>query len=151
MKKEPHWDRTKTIADISIDGNSKTSTPRKPRTPKGKKAAAQDDGDDEEQEFDTPSKKKTPLNKVKGSRVTKGSRAKQTPSYAGQDVEDDEEEVDDDRQVKMEDVPVSYNGGSGSGDHEYGHSGYAVTGADESENFYNAAEDYGEEYAEDNA
>ncbi|TVY90622.1 hypothetical protein LAWI1_G001157 [Lachnellula willkommii] len=142
VKKEPHWDRTKSIADIITEGTPKTPTPARKRAAKGKKAAARDDGDDEEpQEFDTPSKKKTPLNKVKGSRVSKASRAKQQPlSYAGQDLEDDEEELEDEQMVKMENIPVSSNGGNG---HEYG---YAVTG-DDQENYYDAGEDYGEAYA----
>ncbi|TVY40899.1 hypothetical protein LSUB1_G002346 [Lachnellula subtilissima] len=158
VKKDPHWDRTKSVADISIEGTPKTpktpktATPRK-RGPKAKKGAAQDDGDDSElQEFDTPSKKKATINKVKGGRVTKTGRAKPL-SYAGQDMdEDDEEEVEDEgRTVKMEDAPVSSNGDGfedGNGYEDHGHqNGYAVIGADEHdehENFYNAAEDYGE-------
>ncbi|TVY48223.1 hypothetical protein LOCC1_G001881 [Lachnellula occidentalis] len=153
VKKEPHWDRTKSTADKTIDGNPKTGTPktptpRKPRTPKGKKgAAAQDDGDDEEpQEFDTPSKKKTPIHKTKGGRVTK-SRGKQQ-NYVGQDMDEDDEDAEDEgRMVKMEDAPVSSNGdfenGNGYEDNGYENQ-YAVTGADQHENFYNAAEDYGD-------
>ncbi|TVY23941.1 hypothetical protein LHYA1_G007407 [Lachnellula hyalina] len=154
VKKEPHWNRNKSVADISIEGTPKTpktATPRK-RAPKAKKGASQDDGDDSEpQEFDTPSKKKATLNKVKGGRVTKTGRAKAL-SYAGQDMDEDEEEEEDGgRMVKMEDAPVSSNGDGfedGNGYEDHGHqNGYAVIGADEhdeQDNFYNAAEDYGE-------
>jgi hypothetical protein len=156
-KKDPYWDRTKSVADIRTENGGttavKTSTPRK-RAPKGsaKKAAAMmGDGDDEEtSEFnDTPSKKKTPLNKVCGGRVTKSGRAKPI-SYVGQDADENEEEVEEDEEpiVKMEDTPASSNGdgyenGNGYGDHGY-KNGYAVSGADETETFYAAAEDYGE-------
>ena len=92
-----------------------------------------EDGDDEEMsEFnETPSKKKTPLNKVRAGRVTKGGRAKPV-SYADKDTD----EEDQDTIIKMEEAPVSSNG-------DYYENGYPLGGT-EQDHFYAAEEDYGE-------
>lgn len=66
MKKERPWDLS-----INRDAGG-ASTPRKKTPKKGPKS---EDNDDDEEDLETPSKKKTPLNKVQNGRVAKKKAA----------------------------------------------------------------------------
>lgn len=118
-----------------------------------------DDGDDEEiSEFDTPSKKKSPLKKVQTGRVTKPARSKPNINYSGMaDSADDEEQMQDDEEqevIKQEHAPQSthvndYENGNGNaygnGYAHHDNDSYEVSGHDEADKFYATAEDYGDE------
>lgn len=80
MKKEEPW-------NLSINREAGgASTPRK-KTPK-KGSIKNEDNFDDEEDFDTPSKKKTPLNKVQNGRVTKKKAGSATSSFIkGEDFE----------------------------------------------------------------
>lgn len=119
MKKETAWDLTNPMTgnDATAGTTPKKATPRK-RAPNGsaKKnmAASVEDGDDEEASFEeTPTKKKSTLNKTQGGRVTKpraNGRAKVT-NYADPETPDEDEDEADLAAVKMEHHnPFSSNG-----------------------------------------
>jgi hypothetical protein len=81
IKKEEPWNLS-----INREAGGGASTPRK-KTPK-KGSIKNEDNVDDEEEFETPSKKKTPLNKVQNGRVTKKKTGSAASSFIkGEDVE----------------------------------------------------------------
>ena len=118
-KKEPAWDLS---INREADGGSATKATPRSRQPKAKKATSSNEDDEEESNFDeTPSKKKTPLNKVQGARIQKangsgrGRKATKIDSYAEQ--EDEELEFVKGEDEVEEQYPVHGNG-NGYGGHE---------------------------------
>lgn len=87
MKKEPCWDLS--INTEAADGTK--STPRK-RAAKGtpKKGLKKEGSDGSDDDEETPTKKKSVLNKVQRGRITKTpTRGKSVKNYAESEDEDD--------------------------------------------------------------
>ena len=148
-RKDPNWDRSRSAADIKSEGTPvKTPASRKRGQSKNSKKTATTDEDDTEVQFDeTPTKKKTPLNKTAGGRVTKPSsgRAKPRLNYAEPDDEDDELN-DEVTIIKSENASNPFisnghsngNGNSNGHSHSNGHDDNGF-GNDYEENGYNAS------------
>lgn len=101
MKKEEPWDLS-----INRDAAS-TSTPRK-RTPK--KAVKDEGNDDDHEDLDgTPSKKKTPLNKVQNGRVTKKKGGAGTAASAAILIKDEDFETSYEAHENVDYNPSNYN------------------------------------------
>jgi hypothetical protein len=98
MKREEPW-KLHINREAGADGSASKTTPKK-RTPKAKKNVdAGDENVDDDEDFETPSKKKTPLNKVKNGRVMKVKGDRSGSVIA----------IDDDEMVKDE-YQTSFNG-----------------------------------------
>jgi hypothetical protein len=82
MKREESW-------NLSINRDAAAGTPRKKPTPKAKIIKDEENNDDEE-DWTTPSKKKTPLNKVQNGRVAK-KKTGANASFTGDLVKDEYE------------------------------------------------------------
>lgn len=127
---------------LEENGSGKKVTPRKRKTPaKGMGGEGDDDEDTGSNFDDTPSKKKSALNKVQGGRVSKPSRARAAAPARGRFAELSDNE-DEDGAVKEESlengsdgfVNNGYSNGYSNG-HENGfaddHNGYAEDGIED--------------------
>jgi hypothetical protein len=144
MKREESWNlnnNNNRATGGAGDGSAK-STPRK-RTPSKKKVeqyTGSNEDDDEDFNFSTPSKTKTPLNKVKNGRVVKKQQKddrNMLSSFTDIDNDDDEVQI-----VKKEAKPqMSFNGmENGQGfSRGFGHS--YVEDQDEDQDIYEDADE----------
>jgi hypothetical protein len=153
-RKEHHWNLANTVEE---NGSASKSTPRKRQqkaTPKKqavvKNGFGEEDEDDDVSSFETPSKKKTPLNKVKNGRVQKTSgRSRSGPTtYAEPPDSEDEDEQDGNVKIEhMDNVGDEYevhhgngyeNGNGHNYDEDMGSSGYANEMEDDGDKYYDA-------------
>jgi hypothetical protein len=119
-KKDSHWNVANSIEE---NGGANTKAPRKPRTPKSKKERVE--GADE-----SPTKKKTPLNKTQGGRVAKtpgSGRGRVAINYAEDENEDDNEDINlkgEHDEEAEDDMAIHANGnGHGMGNGDWSNSG----------------------------
>jgi hypothetical protein len=139
------------LANTAYGNAAPKSTPRKgqPKTTPKKQAiknGSGEDDDDEGSSFETPSKKKTPLNKVKGGRVQKNSGRSRTGPLSYAEPEDDEEDYEEGivkNEMDVDELQVHSNGyGNGNGYHNggIGSSGYGLEEEDDAEQFHDVRE-----------
>jgi hypothetical protein len=130
-KKDPHWNIANSIEE---NGGATTKAARKPRTPKPKKDKVE--GSDE-----SPTKKKTPLNKTQGGRVAKtpgSGRGRPAKIYEAEDEnEDDNEDVNvkGEHDEEAEDDMAVHANGNG---HDMGNGDWSNSG----EVYYDPEDEY---------
>jgi hypothetical protein len=137
-KKETAWDLS--INREVENGSAAKSTPRGRKAKVTPKKTMDSYSDDEESNFgETPSKKKTPLNKVQGARVQKiqngSGRGRKTGQVNYIEPEDEDfEEIKGEQEDEDDDnYPVN---GNGYGGHEQMEFTDAFGGGDENETYY---------------
>jgi hypothetical protein len=123
-KKETAWDLS--INREVENGSAARSTPRSRKAKVTPKKAMDSNSDDEESNFgETPSEKKTPLNKVQGARVQKvqngGGRGRKTGPVNYVELEDEDfEEIKGEQECEDEGhYPVNGNGYGGHDQMEF--------------------------------